>query len=195
MKNNYSNTSALILAAGLSQRMGSPKALLKFNETEIFLTQIINQFLNSGVSNIVVVVNKEVHELLQKKHPDIFQKCKICINPEPEKGRNISIKKGIAEITTDYCFIHNVDNPFVDEKIVNILLHQKENADVIIPCYEGKGGHPVLINRKVMYAIHAMPQHLSFRDFLMQFKPMRIETNVKYILVNISTPEDYKRYF
>ncbi len=191
----FFNCSTLILAAGFSQRMGSPKALLKFNETDIFLTQIISQFLNFGIQNVVVVVNPQVNELLQKEHPGVYNISKICVNHYPQKGRNVSIKKGIEEITTDYCFIHNVDNPFVSDVTLKLLYNNKEKASVIIPCFKGKGGHPILINKKVLDSIIKMPENISLRDFLLQFSSLRIECQEKNISTNISTPEDYKQYF
>ena len=49
----------VVLSAGMSTRMGQPKALLPVSDTDTFLTRIVRTFLEAGVDDVVVVLGHE----------------------------------------------------------------------------------------------------------------------------------------
>src|SRR6478752_3776499 len=58
--------SAVILAAGLSSRMGGrPKALLPVSGADTFVTRIARTFHESAIRDIVVVVGHEATEVIR----------------------------------------------------------------------------------------------------------------------------------
>ena len=50
---------AIVLAAGLSTRMGRPKPLLPLADDDTFVTRIVRSFVESGVDDVVVVLGHE----------------------------------------------------------------------------------------------------------------------------------------
>jgi len=191
MLKEIKSASTLILAAGESSRMGVPKPFLKFDKQHLFIDKIINEYLDFGCNEIVVVTNKNLEK-------DYFSKdkVKIVINEHLEYGRFYSVKIGVKELSNEFCFIQNIDNPFVCQDILNLLFIEKNNADYLVPEFEHIGGHPVLIGKNIIDGLKIeLNNDLNFRDFLKSFDCKRIECYDKNILININTPEDYKEYF
>ncbi len=80
MGNRINQPAVIILAAGLSERMGESKANLRFSEEESFLDHIIYVYKRFGVSKIVLVVN----EFFDSEHFVQDENLKIVINQQPE---------------------------------------------------------------------------------------------------------------
>ncbi|MCD4695433.1 MAG: hypothetical protein K8S16_04250, partial [Bacteroidales bacterium] len=93
-------------------------------------------------------------------------------------------------------FIHNVDNPFVNHCVLQLLFDQLGKGDFAVPVYKGKGGHPVLLSEKIITAIIAEKEHdLNLRDFLKDYSRQEVEVDDETVLVNINTMEEYGNYF
>jgi molybdenum cofactor cytidylyltransferase len=187
---------ALILSGGDSVRMGTPKAFLKIGNAT-FLEKIISAYQMAGVTKLIVVLNKK---LLSEKNagwvPSENKNIKVISNPAPELGRFYSIKLGMQKLSSQrirHCFIQNVDNPFIPVQYLKKMMDNGNPGGYALPVYEKKGGHPVLISRKVMDYI----DRLTFRDrnlhaILEKFSRKEVPVNSAEILANINTPADYK---
>lgn len=191
MKELY-NIGVVILSAGESNRMNSPKAFLKYDLNRRFIDKIIDEYRNIGISKIVVVVNKNNVEQL-----NLSDDITVCINEHLEFERFHSIKLGLEKIDDcDFCYIQNIDNPFVNDVILRNLYYKRNINGGTIPVYKEKGGHPVLIGADVMKRIkESNGSILNFKEILNEFPCNRIEIDDESILTNINTPEDYKKYF
>ena len=89
-----------------------------------------------------------------------------------------------------------MDNPFVNTKILESLLSQDVNTDYIVPSFDGKGGHPILISNKVCQAlISAEKNDLVLSDFLKGYDKKRVIVDDKRILININTHTKYQDFF
>lgn len=196
MKNPKKQYSVIVLAAGHSSRMGMPKFTLKFKENRTFLEEIIDQYNSFGCYKIVVVLNKIGLEVLQKTSIMLSNNVNLAENEHPEWERFYSIKVGFKKILNDFpVFIHNVDNPFVNHVVLGKLL-SKANSDFVVPVYQNKGGHPILISKKVGKDIlDESNNEIILSDFLNKFEKTRIQVNDKSILVNINTQTQYEKYF
>jgi molybdenum cofactor cytidylyltransferase len=191
------NTNALILAAGLSTRMGKPKHALKLSNGSTFLESLVRQYLDFGCDKIVVVLNPVG---LQSGEDSVFLKHRgvsFVENPMPEQGRFLSIKLGLKILGYDLpVFMQNVDNPFAAKRVLEKLKKHISDFDFVKPVYEGKGGHPVLLGPKTISASLKQPStDLNFKNFLESFIGTKVEVDDENILININTPEDYERFF
>jgi len=189
----YKRVSALILAAGNSVRMGSPKFMLRFDETHTFLEKIVETYKLFGCTEIKIVLNPEGDKILKQQTSKIVDNELIVINPNPEKERLLSIQTGLkALINPQQVFIHPVDNPFVDLDILHLLVNNCMNGDYQIPTYKGKGGHPILISKKVVERIcNQIDTDENFKIFLENFAAFRVNVDNKNVLWNINSKEDY----
>lgn len=187
--------STVILSSGLSERMGQPKALLKWGESTTFIEKIIDEFIKSGSAKIVCMINERIEPFC--KNLTLPSNVKFIVNPYPERGRFYSILTGVSALAEpNYCFIHNVDNPFVSTSIIKELLAQREPGKWCSPIYNGKGGHPVLLSNTIINKITAVTDlNITLQDILKQFPKVAVDMSDDTVLRNINTPEDYNSWF
>ena len=136
----------IILAAGLSVRMGKHKCDLNFSEEETFLDHIIHVYKRFGVSKMVLVVN-ESFNLGDFQYDESL---KIVINKNLKLGRFFPIQFGLQELKNSPVFIQNIDNPFVNAGLLMSLQNELDEAEFAVPVYEGRGGHPVLLSPRII---------------------------------------------
>jgi molybdenum cofactor cytidylyltransferase len=189
----FSRTSCVILSAGSSTRMGEHKALLKFGEDSTFIQHITNTYALSGFDQIIVVANIELAEQMRERGIHLPESALIVINDKPESGRFYSLQTGMRKLKEgNDCFFQNVDNPFISSELLTTLILEKEKADVIIPAYKQKAGHPVLFNARMKKLILDIDDPETRIDvFLKGFRIKYIESPDSCILTNINSREDY----
>jgi CTP:molybdopterin cytidylyltransferase MocA len=186
----FSPVSALIPAAGVSDRMGKDKALLPYGNGLCFAENLINCFSNYGCNPVVLVVN-ETFDTAQLRNCDFMQ----VINHNLDLGRSYSIHLGLQLIPKGTsCFIHNIDNPFIEKKLLYNLMEAIEPDNYTVPVFEGKRGHPVLLGKSAAEHLRGQPFSMDFRDKLKKFPGIEVSWPDKRILWNINTPEDYIRF-
>jgi len=195
---NYNKKySAIILSAGKSSRMGVPKFSLRFNETSTFLENIINEYSNFGCQEIVVVLNPDSASFLKQLDLNFPSNTKIVINEHPEWERFYSLKLGAKglKIPTN-TFVSNIDNPFVNQDVLNRLASTGEGFNYVNPTYNRKGGHPFLISEKVISDLVAEEQdQIHLKEFLGRYIKKSVDVNDEKVLLNINTKEEYQRFF
>jgi len=192
---NNNKYSVIILAAGRSNRMGSPKFAMVFNDKRTFLDEIIDRYNSFGCKDIVVVLNRDGITYLQKQKKKFPENVILTENTHLEWERFYSIKTAVLSLKNKFpVFIHNVDNPFVNHNVLKKLL-TFSISDYVVPAYKNHGGHPVLLSPVVCEKIATEKQNdIVFSEFLKRFNKTKIEVNDKNILVNINTKEDYRTY-
>ncbi len=189
----FAQTSCIILAAGNSVRMGEHKALLKFDSQKTFIQNITETYLQSDIEQVIVVVNSELFKLISESSPELNRKASLIVNEHPERGRFYSLQTGLKQLQTgNSCFFQNIDNPFTSGELLKKLILYKDQADVIIPSYQGRAGHPVLISQSVAQEILlAEDSDLRIDVFLKKFKIKKVTTTERSISANINSREDY----
>ena len=128
------------------------------------------------------------------KFPD---NVKIVINEHPDWHRFYSLKIGVKSLSEiGNIFIHNVDNPFVNCKVLNKLAENIHAADYISPEFSGKGGHPILLSEKIINDVRTTQEdQLHFKEFLNQYPKNKVRVDDEKVLVNINTIDEYQKYF
>ncbi|MFQ5792772.1 MAG: NTP transferase domain-containing protein, partial [Acidobacteriota bacterium] len=103
---------AIILAAGESRRMGSPKPLLPLGRTT-FLAHVLGVLEASRARPIVVVLGHEAKRVRQQVP---CEGATVVFNPEYRKGMLSSIRAGLKELageTVTGALLCPVDHPLV----------------------------------------------------------------------------------
>jgi molybdenum cofactor cytidylyltransferase len=188
--------SVIILAAGHSVRMGSPKALLVWKDKKYsFLEKIIDEYLNAGIANIIVVVQDTLASTLNSNYPAIVEKSILIINYQPDMGRLFSIWLGLSNVKPNQnIFIQNVDNPFINSQFIRDMIRRKPTKGYLKPVYENHGGHPVLLSKEIVPQLFKVI--FNFDDFKSSLQQFRLKTfyhNLPLIHTNINTPDDYNK--
>jgi len=192
-----SQPAVVILAAGKSERMGNPKYALRFDEQNTFLEQIIYEYKKFGCRQIIVVMNSEgIRSKLTQKL--IKEKIAVFVeNSNPDKGRFLSVKLGLNSIKGDMpVIIHNVDNPFVNNATLELLINQLKPSSYCVPMCNDRGGHPVLISSEIKFVFLEIKNNKTIlKNVLADFNRINVEVYDERVLRNINTIEDYLKWF
>jgi molybdenum cofactor cytidylyltransferase len=194
---SHVNLAAIILAAGASRRMGSPKALLPFRG-QSFLERAIE--LYSAYCNPVVAVIGH-HAAAIRAAVAARPGVRFVENPEPDRGMLSSLQCGVAALDKgfDGFLFCPVDLPAVDPdtilKIYDGYQHTTPQPTVVIPQLDGRRGHPVLCSAVVADEFLAAPDHTQPRDVIQQHRDTTLFVDVKDpgIISDVDFPEDYQR--
>jgi molybdenum cofactor cytidylyltransferase len=192
------NIGAIILAAGTSSRMGSPKLLLPFKGLPIVAYPLILA-CRHHLHPIVCVTGRydlPVQEALHSWREDVtFQ-----FNVHYKNGMSSSLKVGIDAMKgkVDAVLIFLGDQPLVTNEVIQTMIEQyiacKENGIKIIrPFYNGQMGHPILFDSSLFNAFDDLQGDEGGKVIIQQ--------NTKFLKVlhfpnsdwgvDIDTPEDY----
>ena len=182
---------AIILAAGFSSRMGTDKALLPFGETTA-LELVVANYATAGVEQIVVVTGQN--------HAALEQLClpvALVRNPAPENGMFSSIKLGTAQLEPELAafFVHPVDTPLVRPETLQTMLNciRQGEACSLIPCCDGKRGHPPLIGAALLDAILGHDGSGGLRKVLAGYTQHELDLADQGVLSGMNTVEEYQQ--
>jgi CTP:molybdopterin cytidylyltransferase MocA/xanthine/CO dehydrogenase XdhC/CoxF family maturation factor len=187
--------SSLILAAGKSTRMGQQKLLMTYQNSTIINT-IVEKSLRSNVCKTIVVVGSHKDQI-----KEALINYNVCLieNENFENGMLSSVQAGVSVIdkNSDGILVLLGDQPMVSEKIINRLItsFQKTSKGLIIPTFNRKRGHPVLIHSKYKEKITMLNSAIGLRELFINNNHdiLEVEVNTISILNDIDTPEDYIR--
>jgi len=184
--------SAIVLAAGKSERMGTPKALLPLRGTT-FIENILEVISRSPVEHTIVVVGHHREEI----EPHIPAAARIVFNPDYEKGMVTSIQAGIRSlplgITGALLFL--VDHPLVDSESIELLVANAAPDRIVVPVFEGRRGHPVFFGAQVLEEVLALGTSEG-ANIVVRRDPSRIlqvSVNSPGVLMDVDTPEDFRK--
>jgi molybdenum cofactor cytidylyltransferase len=184
---------AIILAAGESKRMGSPKMLLDFGG-KTMLERVIDNVIASEITNIVVVLGAEKDKL--KMIADSYP-VNICFNENYAEGMLSSVLCGIRSLPDNYeaVLIFQGDQPFVAPLVISFVLaaYKSTGKGIVIPTAGGKRGHPLLIDRKYKPEIDKIDSNQGLRSLACRYSDdvMEVETFNPGILKDFDTTADY----
>ncbi len=141
----------IILAAGASKRLGTPKQLLKHTDGDSFAKRICKMAIGTGIKNISVVIpDNNEHIMLETKDDRIS-----CFFNYPNNEISESILHGfwfLCEQPMELSAILIVvcDQPYLELSLLKqiISLYQNTNASLIASRYKnGAIGTPALFSR------------------------------------------------
>ncbi len=150
----------------------------------------------ADIDEIIVVLGYRADHL-QK----IISACgtQIVINKHYEYGKSSSIRKGISSLQkeVDGIFISAVDQPVPSAILQKMKAHLEENeAAVVIPTYEMKRGHPILLHASTKNDLLVINEEtLGLRSVIRKYQQQitYLEINDPSILLNFNKQEDYDK--
>ncbi len=123
--------------------MGAFKPLLPFGNKTV-IECCIDSLREGGVETIVVVLGHRGDELRGK-----LTGVKFALNPDPDSEMGASIAAGVRELPDDSqaTLIALADHPAVPAAVVATIIGEwTQGARIVIPTWQGRGGHPVLVD-------------------------------------------------
>ena len=183
-------TGAVIVAAGMSSRMGDFKPMLGIGGISI-AERVIAKLQQSGVTEIVMVTG--FNAVMLEHH--LANRGIVFLRNEQYETTTMfdSASLGLSYIRDkcDRVLFTPVDIPLFTSATVQSLL--KTDASLAVPVCEGKPGHPILISCKLIGKILADTGEGGLRGALERCgEPLvSIPVDDRGILHDADTPEDY----
>jgi molybdenum cofactor cytidylyltransferase len=193
------NISAIILAAGMSERFGKPKAFLKFSSGETFLEKLIQSYRDAHVNKIVLIINeaisRETESVLESYRDELI--VKVIINKTPAAGRYSSIQLGADATGPDAsAFLQNIDNPFTSSVLIEDMKSMLKPGKYVVPVYNCEKGHPVLLSSEILEHIRRVSAvETNLRDILKAYDAIELAVDDPGIHANVNTEKEYRKYF
>lgn len=172
--------------------MGSPKALLKIGEST-FLERILACYASADIPQYVVL---GTHSTAIRKKLDLSS-ATVLVNPDPSQGPLSSLLLALGKtLSSDAFILHPVDHPLVTEKTIRILVanHERIPHCILIPEFEGRRGHPVLIPSKYYAEVRTAPLAEGARWVVRANRAANhlVPVSDRGVLLNVDTKEEYR---
>ncbi len=188
---------AIILAAGESKRMGLPKMLLDF-AGKTMIERVIDNVICPEIENVIVVLGAYSEEIKKKLET---QAITFCYNENYKEGMLTSVQCGIRSVPpdTEAVLVFQGDQPFIKKSIIAELTKawMLSEKGIIMPVYEGKRGHPLLIDKRYFGVIDTLDSSEGLRALAKLYPEdvLTVETAVPGILRDFDTIEDYNELY
>mgnify|MGYP001224666793 CR=1 FL=1 len=185
--------SAILLAAGQSNRMNGENKLIKKIKGIPLIKHSVKNILASSIDELIIVLGyqKEIIEKLIDKN----KKIKLVFNKEFESGMASSIKIGLDRLSndTDSFFICLGDMPLINADIYNQLIKYRNQKDILVPTYKKRQGNPVLFNKSMKEKIMTITGDKGAKKILElnKEKILNFEINDQAIIKGFNTQEDF----
>jgi molybdenum cofactor cytidylyltransferase len=142
----------VVLAAGVSSRLGVPKQLLIYRGQPL-LAVVVQNLLASPVDEIIVVLGHMAEEVATALRG---LPVKVVVNSKYADGLSSSLKAGLAALCDSVGAVLFVlgDQPLVQPETIKILIRQYEiHGGIVAPSFGGRRGNPVLFDRRLLSGI------------------------------------------
>jgi molybdenum cofactor cytidylyltransferase len=184
----------ILLAAGLSSRMGSNKLLFEV-EGESLLRRSARKALAGGLDPLLVVLG---HEAERTGRELAGLSCRMVLHPGYEQGITTSVQAGVSALPAEVqgAMVLLADMPHVTPEMISALIarYRSTAAPLVISDYEGVNAPPMLYDRVLFDEIQAMTAAGCGKQVV---KRHRGEAEVLFwpaaALADLDVPEDYER--
>lgn len=193
---NINHGAVLIIAAGESKRMGSPKQLLKY-QGETLINKII-KLVNDTLSFPIHVVLGANAEIIQSQLPSIS--LNVIINNDWKEGMASSIRVGLAAALTGNPALEGVlmlvcDQPYINANTLKSLLElQKENDTPMAAAYYNNVlGTPALFHKIIFDDLLSLQGDMGAKRIIQSRPTEVVKLHFEKGLLDIDTKEDYQQ--
>ncbi|MHC4117758.1 MAG: nucleotidyltransferase family protein [Planctomycetota bacterium] len=186
---------AVVLAAGLSRRMGAQKLLLPFASKTV-IAHIVDQILAGAVDRTYVVVGHEGERVSRELSG---RDVSIVSNPDYRSGMLSSVRCGLAAVPQECraVLVALGDQPSITSELIGQIVQSfaATEKQILVPFYNGRRGHPVLFSEVYRDEIMTHYDDVGLRGLLHAHPDDVFELAVSSsaVLSDMDYPEDYRR--
>jgi molybdenum cofactor cytidylyltransferase len=186
-------TAGIILAAGSSTRFGQPKILLDWHGAPLIRREA-EAALASGLSPVIVVLGAVIEPVVAALEGLPVH---IQVNEHWKSGQGHSVEAGIRALSASAgaaVFLLG-DQPQVSVEVLRSLIevHRRSLAPIIAPQVKGMRANPVLFDRVTFPDLRLLEGDKGGRSLFSRYPVTLMPWEDDRLLMDIDTPEDYRR--
>ena len=190
----------IVLSAGRSSRMGSPKANLELGG-KTSLERTIGAARAGGVRRHLVVVGEHAREI-RERHEGVFDFEGIhwVENADSRAPMASSLKLALSTVEPaklDGFFFLPVDLPLITARVYKALIEafkvQTDELCTLVPVHAGRRGHPPLCTGSLLKAFLELDADQTPRDVISKHPRVEVSVSDFGIHEDMDTPEDFQR--
>jgi molybdenum cofactor cytidylyltransferase len=196
VESNSADVGAVILAAGSSSRMGSPKQTLQYRG-ESLLKRAALAALGAGCRPVIVVTGAN-SELSRRELEGLD--VQVVLNTHWETGMASSICAGIeglvsADADADAAVLMLCDQPHVTTAVISDLVtaHRDTGSHVIASTYGGSFGVPALFGRALFAELTRLEGRSGAKEVIKRHASEAHFLPFPSGEVDVDTPNDFSR--
>jgi len=183
----------IVLAAGLSARMGRPKQLLDWAGRPL-VRHVVVQALQSRLDRVLAVINPAIPGLAAALDG---LPVTLVAQPEPARGQGSSLSLGVAALPsgTRAAMILLGDQPLIDAAVIDRLLAAADSSErtIVAPLIAGRRANPVLFKSGWLAELAALAGDQGARDLIARHPEALLLVPVEASSADIDTEQDYQR--
>lgn len=183
---------AVVLAAGLSRRMGSANKLLEEVHGQAMVRSVVEQVVSAAVAEVVVVLGHESETIIQAL---AGLPVEFVHNPHYEEGLGTSVRTGIAAVKPQHAALVCLgDMPLVSADVISALVSAYRRRPELMayrPSFQGKPGNPVLWSSWSLALLSTLEGDEGARRLLKEreHEVFAVPVSSSGVLLDIDTPD------
>jgi molybdenum cofactor cytidylyltransferase len=176
---------AIVLAAGASRRMGTPKALLPWGDTTL-LQHAVSACRTAGAREVVVVLGPGMGA--------VNVDATTVVNPDASTGRSASIRLGAAALSEvpAAILVQSVDQPVSARVLAALFDAIERGAEVAQPLFGERRGHPICLAGTLLpELLRVNEESLGLRAVTRRRAVTEVAVQEEAVMWNLNDPSTY----
>ncbi|HAF48406.1 MAG TPA: putative selenium-dependent hydroxylase accessory protein YqeC [Anaerolineaceae bacterium] len=189
----FSQTAGVILAAGGSERLSTPKQLLDW-QGKPFVHNVAQQALEAGLAPLIVVTGAYHDQVVQAL---AGLPVEIVYNPDWQQGQSTSMKAGLKSLPEgcgSVMFLLS-DQPQISSELIRQLMDRyfQNRKSITAPMVNGQRGNPLLFDQSAFSALAEVNGDRGGRAVINRFDVDWLPWEDRRILLDVDRVGDYER--
>jgi molybdenum cofactor cytidylyltransferase len=201
--------SAVVLAAGMSTRMGRNKLLLRFRDKPL-IVHAVDTLLAAKVDEVNVVVGHESEKVWDQLEAYVSQvsnraqggRVRLVENPDYRDGLSTSVRTGVQAVSSEAkaIMIYLADQPLlepddVDRIIAAFAVAKEKNKTIVVPFFKGERGNPVILDASLRDSILGIAGDVGCKGVIKRYpeKVYAIEMENDHVVRDVDDVQAYER--
>jgi molybdenum cofactor cytidylyltransferase len=201
--------SAVVLAAGMSTRMGQNKLLLNFRSKPL-IVHAVDTLLASEINEVIVVLGHETEKVRNQLERSIGlankavpgKPVRLVQNPHYQNGLSTSVRTGVEAVSrrANGIMIYLADQPLLVPEDLNRIVAgfaaaKEINKSIVVPFFKGERGNPVILDASLHVAILGIVGDVGCKGVIKRYpeKVYAIEMDNDHVVRDVDDIEAYER--
>jgi len=177
----------ILLAAGEGRRFGGPKQLARLNGQPLIEHALAAMLAVPDIDPVVVVLGAHAERIREEAD---LSGADIVLCPEWADGQSASLRAGVAALgEVEAAVITLADQPFITPEVIAGVLDHRGRHLAVRATYDGRPGHPVLLERRLLDRMGELDGDMGARKLLVGPHVRPWECGRLCDPIDIDTPE------